>query len=59
MKTYTTVRNKGGELKIANLNKRVRDLLQMTRLSAVFDIQADEASAIKSFADQAASRGVA
>ena len=52
VKTHTTVRNKGGELKLANLNKRVQDLLQMTRLSAVFDIQKDEANAIKSFGRQ-------
>lgn len=59
VKTHTTIHNKGGELKLANLNKRVHDLLQMTRLSAVFNIQADEASAIKSFADQGSSRAIA
>ena len=52
VKAHTTVRNKGGELKLANLNKRVQDLLQMTKLSAVFDIQKDEANAIKSFGIQ-------
>jgi anti-sigma B factor antagonist len=49
VKTHTTMRNNGGELKLANLNKRLHDLLEMTRLSAVFDIQKDEASAINSF----------
>jgi anti-sigma B factor antagonist len=49
VKTYTSVRNQGGELKLVSLSKRVHDLLQMTRLAAVFDIQADEASAIHSF----------
>ena len=49
VKTHTTVRNQGGRLKLVNLNKRVNDLLQMTRLSAVFDIDRDEASAIESF----------
>lgn len=49
VKAHTTIRNQGGQLKLANLNKRVHDLLQMTRLAAVFDIQKDEASAIKSF----------
>jgi len=53
VKTHTTIRNKGGELKLTNLNKRVNDLLQMTRLSAVFDIQKDEANAIKSFGGRA------
>ncbi len=57
VKAHTTIRNQGGQLKLANLNKRVDDLLQMTHLSAVFDIQKDEASAIKSF--QGSSRAVA
>jgi len=51
VKAHTTIRNQGGQLKLTNLNKRVHDLLQMTRLSAVFDVQKDEASAIKSFGD--------
>jgi anti-sigma B factor antagonist len=59
VKTYTTIRNKGGELKLTNLNKRVHDLLQMTRLSAVFDVQPDENSAIQSFGGQPTSRAVA
>ena len=49
VKAHTTIRNQGGQLKLTNLSKRVHDLLEMTRLSAVFDIQKDETSAIKSF----------
>jgi anti-sigma B factor antagonist len=49
VKTHTTIRNRGGELKLANLSKRVHDLLHMTRLSSVFDVQKDEAGAIASF----------
>jgi len=41
VKTYTTVRNHGGQLKLLNPSKRVSDLLQVTRLASVFDIQAD------------------
>jgi anti-sigma B factor antagonist len=59
VKTHTTFRNKGGQLKLANLNKRVHDLLEMTRLSAVFDIHKDEASALKSFRGQASTQAVA
>ena len=59
VKSHRTIRNQGGELKLTNLNKRVHDLLQMTRLSAVFDIQKDEASAIKSVGAHASSRAVA
>ncbi len=49
VKAHTTIRNQGGQLKLTNLNQRVHDLLEMTRLSAVFDIQKDETSAIESF----------
>ena len=57
VKAHTTIRNQGGQLKLTNLNKRVHDLFELTRLSAVFDIQKDETSAIKSFAGP--SQGVA
>jgi anti-sigma B factor antagonist len=46
---YTTVRNVEGELKLMYLTKRVHDLLQITRLFTVFDVQSDEESALKSF----------
>jgi anti-sigma B factor antagonist len=49
VKTHTTMRNKGGELKLANLNQRVHNLLEVTRLSAVFDVHKDEPGAIASF----------
>jgi anti-sigma B factor antagonist len=49
VKAHASIRKQGGQLKLANLNKRVHDLLELTRLSAVFDIQKDEASAVKSF----------
>jgi anti-sigma B factor antagonist len=49
VKSYTTVRNHGGHMKLVNLSKRVHDLLQLTKLHTVFDIEADEASAIQSF----------
>jgi anti-sigma B factor antagonist len=52
VKAHTTIRNQGGKLKLTNLNKRVNDLLEMTHLSAVFDIHKDEASAVKSFGEQ-------
>jgi len=48
VKAHATVRKQSGQLKLTNLSKRVRDLLEITHLSAVFDIQSDEASAIKS-----------
>jgi anti-sigma B factor antagonist len=55
VRTHTTVRNQGGQLKLVNLSKQVGDLLQITRLSAVFDIERDEVSAIRSLRGDAAS----
>jgi anti-sigma B factor antagonist len=46
---YTTVRNAEGELKFLHLTKRVHDLLQITRLFTVFDVQSDEDTALRSF----------
>ncbi len=47
---FTTVTNSGGQLRLLNLTKRVKDLLQITKLYTVFDVHDDEASAIRSFA---------
>ena len=46
---FTAVRREGGELKLLNLTKRVRALLQITKLLTVFDITDDEAISLKSF----------
>ena len=37
------------ELKLLNLAKRVKDLLQITKLYTVFDVHEDEAAAVRSF----------
>jgi anti-sigma B factor antagonist len=49
VRIHTTLRKQGGQLKLVNLHKRLMDILQMTCLHRVLDIQTDEASAIKSF----------
>lgn len=46
---YRLVKSQDGELKLMNLNKKVSDLLQITRLYAVFDIHNDEGQALASF----------
>jgi anti-sigma B factor antagonist len=46
---YTAVKNQSGELKLLQLTKKVRDLLQITKLYTVFDIFTDEDTAIRSF----------
>ena len=51
---FTSVRKQGGELKLLNLTNKVHDLMQITRLYTVFDIMDDEAIAVKSFGQSAA-----
>jgi anti-sigma B factor antagonist len=46
---YTSVRNAGGQVRVVNPSKRIHDLLHLTRLTTVFDVQPDEATAIQSF----------
>jgi anti-sigma B factor antagonist len=47
---FTTVTNQHGSLKLLGLNKRVKDLLQVTKLYTVFEAFEDEAEAVRSFA---------
>ncbi len=47
---FTTVTNHGGQLKLVGLTKRVKDLLQITKLYTVFDVYDAETSAVRSFA---------
>jgi anti-sigma B factor antagonist len=46
---FTTVTNQGGQLRLLNLTKRVKDLLQITKLYTVFAVHDDEAEAVRSF----------
>lgn len=46
---FTTVTNHEGQLKLLGLSKRVKDLLQITKLYTVFEVFDDEAAAVRSF----------
>jgi anti-sigma B factor antagonist len=46
---YTTARNAGGSIKLANLTERVGDLLQVTKLLTVFEVFDNEKGAVESF----------
>jgi len=46
---FTAVKNHGGDLKLLHLTKKVRDLLQITKLYTVFDVYTDENAALGSF----------
>jgi len=50
---HTTAHNAGGIIKLANLTKRVGDLLQVTKLLTVFDVRNSEYEALESFRNEA------
>jgi anti-sigma B factor antagonist len=49
----TSAQIAGGTIKLANLTKRVGDLLQVTKLLTVFDVFDSEAEAVESFREAA------
>ena len=49
VRTHASVRSRGGQLKLVNPSKHVHDLLKMTKLDRVLDVERDEASALNSF----------
>ena len=46
---YTTARNAGGAIKLANLTQRVGDLLQVTKLVTIFEVFDSDEAAVQSF----------
>jgi anti-sigma B factor antagonist len=49
MSCYTSVRNRGGQLKLMNLSKHVHNLLQITKLYTIFEVAEDEDTAVASY----------
>jgi len=47
---YATASRSGGQLKLSNLSKRVKDLLVLTKLYSVFEVFDEQADALASFA---------
>jgi anti-sigma B factor antagonist len=47
--SFTSASNAGGRLKLLGATKRIKDLLQITKLYTVFETFDDEASALASF----------
>jgi anti-sigma B factor antagonist len=46
----STVRSRGGQLKLLHVGKKVRELLEITKLDRIFEIHDQEEAAIASFA---------
>ncbi len=48
--SYATITSRGGQMKLLNLQKKVHDLLQVTKLLTVFETYTSEQAALRSFA---------
>jgi anti-anti-sigma factor len=46
---YTSIKNKGGELKICGMNSRIFSLITMTSLHSVFDVKDTEEESLAAF----------
>ena len=55
MSCYTSVRNHGGQLKLMNLSRHVHNLLELTKLYTIFEVEDDERKAVASFTKAASS----
>jgi anti-anti-sigma factor len=47
--SYVTLSNKGGQIKLVHLTKRLQDIMTITKLLTVFDVYDNEADALASF----------
>ncbi len=49
MGALTTLRNEGGDMKLAHASDKIQSLLMITKLMSIFDTHEDTESAIKAF----------
>jgi anti-sigma B factor antagonist len=47
---FVDARREGGEVKLLNLTKKVRDTVEIVKLGAIFELFDDEVAALKAFA---------
>jgi anti-sigma B factor antagonist len=49
---FTAARREGGDVKLLNLTKKVRDTVEIVKLGGIFELFDDEPAALKAFASQ-------
>src|SRR5215471_5963192 len=49
---FTAARREGGDVKLLNLTKKVRDTVEIVKLGGIFELFDDEGAAIGSFANK-------
>ena len=55
--SQVSVEKRGGEIKLTGLTEALRELLNVTRLSTVFDVYENEADAMQNFSDRVSRLG--
>ncbi len=53
VRCYSVIRQRGGEMRLVHLNKKVQELLQITRLNSLFETYSDEQVALQAFQNRA------
>lgn len=48
-RSYSVVRRAGGEIKLAGVNQKVLDVLEISRLNTIFEIYSEEGAALQEF----------
>jgi anti-sigma B factor antagonist len=49
VRCYSVVRQRGGEMKLVHVTRKVQDLLQITRVNTLFEIYSEEQVALQAF----------
>jgi anti-sigma B factor antagonist len=53
VRSYSVIRQTGGELKLAYVSQKVLDVLEISHLNRIFEIYADEGAALQAFGQRA------
>jgi len=53
VRSYSVVRQTGGEMKLAGVNQKLLEVLEITRLNRIFEIYPGEAAALQAFGQHA------
>jgi anti-sigma B factor antagonist len=55
---HASVKRRNGNIRLLNPQKKVQDLLQITRVNSLFEIFEDESTAVRSFGTAAGASGI-
>ena len=53
VRSYSVVRQAGGEMKLSGVSHRVLEVLEISRLNTFFEIHADDSAALQAFGQRA------